>query len=195
MAAENENAPMVADGEADEEDYIVDAATEALNEALDEGDFPTVAEMAALETSVTPRGDIRFPQPSGSLMPPPAAFSRANSPSASNNAESVSLKPVASSSHAVGGLDEVEDSLRAALALAVRGSALHTSLVAALDLHLMSISRKGKATASVLRVEERVTKALCRSLVSSSDDDDEMNNAPAEAAKKNHSLFYTGTLY
>ncbi len=185
MAAENENVLMVVDGEADEEDYIVDAAVEALNEALDEGDFPTAAEMATLETAVFPHNDIRLPQPSGSLMPPPGAPSRANSPNASNNAESVSIKPVAAYSHAVGGLDEVTDSLRAALALAVRGSALHTSLVAALDLHLLSIARNGKAAASVLRVEERVAKALRRGLVSSSDDDDEINDTPAEAAKRN----------
>ncbi len=31
MAAVNENVPMVVDGEVDEEDYIVDAAAEALN--------------------------------------------------------------------------------------------------------------------------------------------------------------------
>jgi hypothetical protein len=61
MAAENENVPMVVDGEADEEDYNADAAAEALNEALDEGDFPTATEMAALETTVTPRSDIHFP--------------------------------------------------------------------------------------------------------------------------------------
>jgi hypothetical protein len=85
----------------------------------------------------------------------------------------------------VGGLDEVVDSLRAALAFAVKVSALHTSVVAALDLHLLSIARKGKATASVLRVEERVAKALRRRLVSSSDDDDGMNDTPAEAAKRN----------
>ena len=100
---------------------------------------------------MTPRSHL--PQPTGSLMPPPAALSRANSPGAS-----VSLRPVASSSHVVAGVDEVEDSLRGALALAVDGSALHTSLVAALDLHLLSIARKGKAAASVLRVEERVAK-------------------------------------
>jgi hypothetical protein len=185
MAAENENVPMLVDDEADEEDYTADVVVEALNEALDEGDFPTAAEMSPLETAVTPRSDNRFPQPSGSLVPPPAASSRANSPSASNNAESVSLKPVASSSHVVGGLDEVANSLRAALALAVKGSALHTSLVAALDLHLFSIARKGEATAIVLRVEERVAKALRRRHVSSSDDDDEMNDTPVEAAKKN----------
>ncbi len=79
MAAENENVPMVVDGGAAEEDYTAGAADEALNEALDEGDFPTAAEMTALETAVTPRSDIRFPQPSGSFMPPPAAPSRANS--------------------------------------------------------------------------------------------------------------------
>ncbi len=77
MAVENENVPMVVDGEDDEEDYIVDAVVEALNEALNEGDFPTAAEMAALETVVTPHGDTRLPQPSGSLMPSPAAHSRA----------------------------------------------------------------------------------------------------------------------
>ena len=43
MAAENENVPIVVDGEADEEDYTVDVADEALNEALDEGDFPSAA--------------------------------------------------------------------------------------------------------------------------------------------------------
>jgi hypothetical protein len=85
----------------------------------------------------------------------------------------------------VTGVDEVADSLRVALALAVNGSALHTSLVAALDLHLLSIARKGKAAASVSRVEERVAKAMRRRLVSSSDDDDEMNDTPAEASKKN----------
>ncbi len=57
---------MVVDGEADEEDYTVDVADEALNKALDEGDFLTAAEMAALKTAVSPRNDIRFPQPSGS---------------------------------------------------------------------------------------------------------------------------------
>jgi hypothetical protein len=57
--------------------------------------------------------------------------------------------------------------------------------VAALELHLLSIARKGKAAASVSRVETRVAKALRRRLVSSSDDDDEMNDTPAEAAKKN----------
>ena len=93
---------MVVDGEADEEDYTVDVVVEALNEALDEGDFPTTAEMAALETAVTSHSDIRLPQPSGSLMPPPAAPSRTNSPSASNNAESVSIKPMAAASHAMG---------------------------------------------------------------------------------------------
>jgi len=105
MAVNNENVPMVVDGEADEMDYTADVAAKALNEALDEGDFPTAAEMAALETAVTPRIDIRFPKPSGSLMPPPAAPLRANSPSASNNAKSVYIKPLASSSHAVGGLE------------------------------------------------------------------------------------------
>ena len=151
MAAVNENVPMVVDGEADEEEYTSDAVAKALNEALDAGDFSTAAEMAAFETIVTPHSCIRFPQPSGSLMPPTVAPSRANSPSASN-AESASLKSVASSSHDVGGLDEVADSLRDAIALVVKGSALHTSLVAALYLHLLSIARKGKTTASVLRV-------------------------------------------
>ena len=118
MAVENENLPMVVDGEADEEDYTANVVVGALNEALDEGDFPTAAEMAALQNAVTPRNDIRFSQPSGSLTPPPAAPSRANSPSASNNGESVSFKPVASSSHAMGGLDEMADS-RAAISAAV----------------------------------------------------------------------------
>jgi hypothetical protein len=168
--------------EANEEDYTADGVVEALNDALDAGDFPTAAETAAFDTIVTPHVDICLPQPSGSLKPPSAAPSRANSPSVS--AEPVFIKPVATSSQAVGGLDEVADSLRAALALDVRGSAVYSSLVTALDLHLLSIARKGKASASVLRDEEHVAKALRRRLVSSSDDDDEMNDTPAEAAKR-----------
>ena len=39
MAAENENVPMVFDGEADEEDSTANVGVEALNEALDEGIF------------------------------------------------------------------------------------------------------------------------------------------------------------
>ena len=84
MAAENENVPMVVDGEVADEDYNVDATAEALNEALEEGDYPTAAEMAAFEALVTPRSDL--PQPTGSLMPPPAAPSPAGSLGASNNA-------------------------------------------------------------------------------------------------------------
>jgi hypothetical protein len=84
----------------------------------------------------------------------------------------------------VAGVDEGVDSLRVSLALAVNGSALHTSLVTAFDLHLLSIARKGKVAASVSRVEARVAKALRCRLVSSSSDDDEMNDTPAEAAKK-----------
>ncbi len=182
MAAVNENVPMVVDDEADEDDYTADAVVEALNEVLDAGDYPTAAEITAFDTIVTLHVDIRLPQPSGSLKPPTAAPSRANSPSAS--VKPVSIKPVATSSQAVGGLDGVADSLRAALALDVRGSALHSLLVAALYLHLLSIARKDKASASALRAEERVAKALRRRLVSSSDDDDEMNDTPAEAAKR-----------
>ncbi len=144
MVAENKNVPMVVDGETAEEIYTADATAEALNEAVEEGDFPTAAEMVAFEAIVTPRNELRSPQPTGSFMSPPAASSRANSPSASNNSESVSLKPVVSSSRDVAGIDEVADSLRVALALAVNGSALHTSFVAALDLHLLSIARKSK---------------------------------------------------
>ena len=92
---------------------------------------------------------------------------------------------MASSLRVVAVIDEVEDTLRVALALAVFGSALHSSLVAALDLYLMSIARKGKAAASVSCAEERVAKALRRRLVSSSSDDDGLNDTPAEAAKKN----------
>jgi hypothetical protein len=119
------------------------------------------------------------------VVSPPAAPSRANSLSVSYNAESVSLAPVASSSHVVVGVEVVADSLRAALAVAVDGSSLHASLTTSLKLHLLSIVEKGKADASVSRVEERVAKALRRRLVSSSDDDDEMNDTPAEAAKRN----------
>ena len=79
---------------------------------------------------------------------------------------------MASSSCVVAGVDEVADSLCVALALAVIGSALHTSLVAALGLHFLSIARNGKAAAGVSRVEARVAKALRRRLVFSSDDDD-----------------------
>jgi len=158
MAAVNENVPMVVDGEADEEDYIADVVVEALNEALDAGDFHAVAEMAAFENIVTSHHDIRLPQPSGSLKPPSVAPSRAYSPIASSNAEPVSIKPVAASSHVVGGLDEVANYRRAALELAARDSALHTSLVAALDLHLLSIARKGKAAASVLHAKEASPK-------------------------------------
>ena len=86
MAAESENGPMVVDGEAAEEDYTADDTAEALNEALEEGDFPTAAELAAFEALVTPRSDLRSPRPTGSLMPSPAAPSRANSPCASNKA-------------------------------------------------------------------------------------------------------------
>ena len=50
---------------------------------------------------------------------------------------------------------------------------------------MLSIAKKGKAASSVSRVEERVAKALRRRLVSFSDDNDEMNDTPAEAAKKN----------
>ena len=85
MAAENENVPMVVDGEAAEEDYTADATAEALNETMKEGDFPTVAEMAAFDAIVTPRSDLRSLMPTGSFMPHPAAPSRENSPSASNN--------------------------------------------------------------------------------------------------------------
>jgi hypothetical protein len=184
MAAENENIPMVVDGDVGEEDYTADAAAEALEEAFEAGDFPTVAEMAALRATVTPRIDTRVSQAFGSLVSPPAAPSCANSPSVSYNAESVSLAPVVSSSHPVVGVDVVADSLRAALAVAVDGSSLHSSLTAALNLHTLSIIEKGKAAASVSRAEERVAKALRRRLVSSSDDDDEMNDTPAEAAKR-----------
>jgi len=185
MAAENENIPMVVDGEVGEEDYIADVAAEALEEAFEAGDFPTVAEMAALRATVTPRIDTRVSQAFGSLVSPPAAPSYANSPSVSYNAESASLAPVISSSQPVVGVDVVADSLRAALAVAVDGSSLHSSLTAALNLHTLSIIEKGKAAASVSRAEERVAKALRRRLVSSSDDDDEMNDTPAEAAKRN----------
>ena len=144
MAAENENIPMVVDGEADKEDFTANAAAEALDEAFDVGDFPTVAEMASLRATVTPHIDNRVPQAFGSLVSLPIVPSRANSPSVSNNAESVSLTPVAPSSRAVVGVDVVEDSLRVALALAVDGSSLHTSLTTSLNLHLLPIVKKGK---------------------------------------------------
>jgi hypothetical protein len=83
MAAENENIPMVVDGEVGEEDFTADIAAEALEEAFDAGDFPTAAEMATLRATVTPRIDTRVPQTFGSLVSPPAAPSRANSPSVS----------------------------------------------------------------------------------------------------------------
>ncbi len=66
MAAENENVPMIVDGEADEEDFTADAAAEALDEAFDVGDFPTAAEMATLRATVTPHIDSRVPQAFGS---------------------------------------------------------------------------------------------------------------------------------
>ncbi len=185
MAAENENIPMVVDGYVGEEDFTADVAAEALEEAFDAGDFPTVAEMAALRATVTPRIDTRVPHAFGSLVSPPAAPSRANSPSVSYNDESVSLAPVASSSHAVVGVNVVADSLRAALAVAVDGSSLHDSLTTTLNLYLLSIMEKGKVAASVSRVEERVAKALRRLLVSSSYDNDKMNDTQAEAAKRN----------
>ena len=165
MAAENEKIPRVVDGELGEEDYTADAAAEVLEEALDARDFPSSAEMAALRAVVTPRIDARVPQAFGSLVSPPAGPSRANSPSVSYNAESVSIPPVASSSHAAVGVDVVADSLRAALSVAVDGSSLHSSLKTALNLHLLSIVEKGKAAASVSRDEQRVAKALRRRLV------------------------------
>jgi hypothetical protein len=79
MAVENENIPMVVDGEIGEEDFTADAAAEALEEAFDAGDFPTVAEMATLRATVNPRIDTRVPYAFGSLVSPPAAPSRANS--------------------------------------------------------------------------------------------------------------------
>ena len=121
-------------------------------------DCPTVDEMSALRATVTPRIDTRVSQAFGSLVSPPAAPSRANSPSVSYNAESVSLAPVVPSSHAVVGVDVVADSLRAALAVAVDGSSLHASLTTTLNLHLLSIVEKGKVGASVSRVEDRPTE-------------------------------------
>jgi hypothetical protein len=177
---------MVIDGEVDEEDFTADVVAEALDDAFDARDFPTAANMATLRATVTPRIDTRGPQAFGSLLSPPAAPSRANSPSVSNNAESVSLTPVASSPHDVVGVDVVADSLRVALAVAVDGSSLHASLTTTLNLHLVSNVKEGnKAATSVSRVEERVAKALHCRLVSSSDDDDGMNDTPAEAAKRN----------
>ncbi len=174
---------MVVDGEVDEEDFTADVAAEALDDAFNAGDFPTAAEMATLRAIFTPRIDTRVPQAFGSLVSPPAAPSRDNSPSVSYNAESVSLTPVASSPHDVVGVDVVANSLRAALVVAVDGSSLHASLTKTLHLHLLSIVKKGKAAASVSRVEERVAKALRRRLVSSSDDDDEMNDTPSASNK------------
>ncbi len=107
MASENENVPMVVDGEAGEEDFTADDVAEALNEAVDVGDFPTAAEMATLRAIVTPHIDTLVPQAFGSLVAPPAAPSRANSPSVSINAGYISLPPVASSSHAMVGEDVV----------------------------------------------------------------------------------------
>ena len=46
MAAENENVPMVVDGEVVDEDYTADAIAEVLNEAFEEGNYSTAAEMA-----------------------------------------------------------------------------------------------------------------------------------------------------
>ncbi len=66
MAVENENVPMVVDGEADEEDFTADVVAEALDEALDVGDFPTAAEMETLRATVTPHIDTRVPQAFGS---------------------------------------------------------------------------------------------------------------------------------
>ena len=60
MAAENENIPMVVDGEAAEEDYTADATAEVMNGAMAEDDFPTAAEMAAFEATVTPRDNVEF---------------------------------------------------------------------------------------------------------------------------------------
>ncbi len=127
MAAENENVPMVVDGEADEEYFTADAVAEALDEALDVGDFPTAAEMANLRATVTPHIDTRVPQALGSLVSPPAAPSRANSPSVSNNAESVSLTPVASSSHVVVCVDEVAKATSAKVAAAKATSTYTTT--------------------------------------------------------------------
>jgi len=62
MAAENGNVPMIVDGEVAEEDYTVDATAEALNEVVEEGDFPIAAKMAAFEAIVTPRSDLHSPQ-------------------------------------------------------------------------------------------------------------------------------------
>ena len=101
MAAENENIPMVVDGEVDEEDFTADAAAEALDEAFDARDFPTAAEMATLRATVSPCIDTRVPRAFGSIVSPPADHSLANSPSVSYNTESVSLTPVASSPRAV----------------------------------------------------------------------------------------------
>ena len=110
MAAENENIPMVVDGEANEEDFIADVVVEALDEAFVVGDFPTAAEMATLRATATPHIDTNVPQAFGSLVSPPVAPSRANSHSVFINAESVSLTPVASSPHVVVGVDVVADS-------------------------------------------------------------------------------------
>ena len=101
MAADNENVPMVVDGNDADEVYNADATVEALNEALEEGDYPSAAEMPLFEALVTPRGDL--PQPISSLMPHPVASSCADSLGASNNTGSVSLRHVASSSRVVAG--------------------------------------------------------------------------------------------
>ncbi len=125
MAAKNENVPIVVDDAPAEEDYTADA----LNELMGEEDFPSAAQLAAFEATVTPRDYFRSSQATGSLIPPPVAPSRANSPSAINTAGSSSYNRIAPSSRDVADVDELADFLRVALALAMNGNAMHTSLV------------------------------------------------------------------
>ena len=123
MAVENENVPMIVDVRLGTRIILPTPLPKLLMRLWRKTtSLSTAAEMAAFETLVTPLSDL--PLPTNSLMPPPSASSLADSPSASNNAESVSLRPVAfasnnaksaslrpvaSSSRVVAGVDEVEE--------------------------------------------------------------------------------------
>lgn len=158
----------------------------------EEDDFPSAEDISAAQAVVTPLGDLQpaVPsRPSVILSPNMPLFPRSNWAVGEG-----SSPPINTGISAEVDIDDVGqsavESLRASLALTEEGSALHSSIKAALDFHnalMAQHHQKSKAASNVARGEARVTNELLRRLKSSvlSDDDDEDNDTPEEVAKRN----------
>ena len=132
---------------------------------IEEDEFPSVEEIRAATTVVTP-------------LPPGIPFFLQNS-----------APPLTIVEPLVVSTDFIGDQLRNSIALSTKGSEVYNALTSALSVHASEMAerlRKGKESSDLAHNDALVTNSLLRRLKTSSlsDDDDEDNDTPAEAAQR-----------